>query len=191
MARLFLLVLLLSTPPAALGMPPEPPPLAGKGLVILPAPVSSGELVFYEFPGVRRIGSFRQEGLPMLTPAVRVKGGETALGVLSVREGWLRIACDASGREGWIEQGNGWSYRPWEHYLPGRTIRPAPGLKEVAYRLRVSPTERGVQDGAASPGFPFLVRSVRDDWAAVETAGQPRGWLRWRDGDGRLLVTVE
>ena len=56
-----------------------------------------------------------------------------------------------------------WSYRPWERYLVGRTIRLIPGLKEPLYRFRATPTDKGEQSGAATPGFPFRVQSVNDD----------------------------
>jgi hypothetical protein len=190
-SRLFLLILLLLTPHAGHGGLPEPHPLAGKGIVILSASSSSVELVLYEHPGIRLIGNIRQKELPTLAPVVKVKTAETALAVMSVREGWLRIVKDAVGREAWVELKDGWSYRPWERYLVGRTIRLMPGLKDPLYRFRSSPTDKGEQSGAATPGFPLRVQAVQGDWAEVATAGQTPGWLRWRDGDGRLLVTVE
>ena len=189
--RLSLLLLLLLTPHTGHGGLPEPHPLAGKGVVILPAATSSVELVLYELPGIRLIGNFRQKELPTLAPYVKVKANETALAVMSVREGWLRITQDFAGHEAWFELGDDGSYRPWERYLAGRTIRLVPGLKEPLYRFRSTPTEKGEQSGAATPGFPLRVQAVQGDWAEVATAGQTPGWLRWRDGDGRLLVTVE
>jgi hypothetical protein len=189
--RLFLLILLFLTPLNGFGGLPEPHPLAGKGIVILPASSSSAELVLYELPGIRLIGNIRQKELPALAPFVKVKSNETALAVMSVREGWLRIVQDTSGREAWVALNDGWNYKPWERYLAGRTIRLVPGLKEPLYRFRSTPTEKGEQSGAATPGFPLQVQAVRGDWVEVITAGQAPGWLRWRDGDGRLLVTVE
>ena len=189
--RLFLQILLLLTPLTGYGGPPEPHPLAGKGIVILPASLSSVYLVLFELPGIRLIGNIRQKELPTLAPFVKVNTNETALAVMSVREGWLRIVKDAAGREAWVELKDGWSYRPWERYLVGRTIRLVPGLKEPLYRFRSSPTDKGEQSGAATPCFPLRVQTVQGDWAEVVTAGQSPGWLRWQDGDGRLLVTVE
>ena len=189
--RLFLLILLFLTPLNGFGGLPEPHPLAGKGIVILPASSSSAELVLYELPGIRLIGNIRQKELPALAPFVKVKSNETALAVMSVREGWLRIIQDFAGREAWVELRDDWNYRSWERYLAGRTIRLVPGLKEHMYRFRSSPTDKGEQSGAATPGFPLRALAVHDDWAEVATAGQTLGWLRWRDGDGRMLVTVE
>jgi len=189
--RLFLLILLLLTPHAGQGGLPDPHPLAGKGIVILPAASSLVELALYTLPGVRREESIRLKEIPTLAPFVKVKARETALAVMSVREGWIRIVHDAAGREAWVELRDDWSYRPWERYLAGRTIRLVPGLKEPQYRYRSSPTDKGEQSGAATAGFPLRVQAVNGDWAEVVTAGQAPGWLRWRDGDGRLLVTVE
>jgi hypothetical protein len=191
--RLFLLLLLLLlilTPLAGYGELPELRPHAGKGIVVLPVSTSQ-ELILYELPGIRRDETIRQKGLPTLAPFVRVKANESALAVMSLREGWLRIVYDAAGREAWVELKDTWSYRPWERYLVGRTVRLVSGLKEPLYRFRSLPRDKGEQSGAVTPGFPLRVQSVIDDWAEVVTAGQAPGWLRWRDGDGRLLVTVE
>jgi hypothetical protein len=188
--RLFLLLLLLLTPLAGYGGLPELRPHAGKGIVVLPASTSE-ELVLYELPGIRREETIQQKRLPTLAPFVKMKANESALAVMSIREGWLRIVYDAAGREAWVELKDTWSYRPWERYLVGRTIRLVSGLKEPLYRFRSLPRDKGELSGAVTPGFPLRVQSVNDDWAEVVTAGQAPGWLRWRDGDGRLLVTAE
>lgn len=190
-SRLYLMLLILLTPLTVHGGPPEAHPFTGKGIVIIPAAPSSGELVLYELPGIRLVGTIRQNDLPSLVPFVKVKTTETALAVMSAREGWIRIALNAAGREAWVELKDGWIYRPWEHYLAGRTIRLVPGLKESMYRFHISPTDKVEQSGAATPGFPLRVQAINGDWAEVVTAGQAPGWLRWRDADGWLLVTVE
>ena len=189
--RLFLLLFLLLTPFTGHGGLPEPHPFTGKGIVILPASSFAEDLVLYELPGIRLIGNIRLKELPTLASFVNVKSKEVALAVMSVREGWLRIVQDAAGREAWVELKDDWSYRPWERYLAGRTIRLVPGFKEPLYRFRSTPADNGEQSGAVTPGFPLLGQAVHGDWAEVVTAGQTPGWLRWRDGDGRLMVTVE
>ncbi len=188
--RLLLTLLLLVTPSGYAGSQ-EPRPLGGRGLLIFPHATSTGKLRLYELPGIRLIGAIPARELPTLAPFVTATGGETVLAVLSSHEGWLRIVRDSVGRNAWVELQEGWQYRSWEHYLPGRTIRLLPGFKESRYRLRSTPAEKGEPVGAAITGTALPVRSVHGDWIRVETAGQSETWLRWRDGDGRLLISVE
>ena len=189
-SRLIILVLLL-LPLPALGAPPLFRPYAGRGLLIIPAAPLSVDAIIYEYPGVRRKGTIPVAELPSLSPAISLKGGEIAVATVAVREGYVRVAMAPSGEAQWLELRPTWRTIPWERFLTGRSIRLPAGLRESASRLRESPSETGAVLGTASAGSSLVVSEIRDDWAQVLSKGTLLGWLRWRDGDGRLLVTVE
>lgn len=190
--KFFLVVIPFLFPLLAYGAPPNLRPLAGKGVVIVPAVTPHDETIVYDSPGVRRKGSSELARLPALSSSVSRKGGETVLAAFALREGYVLVAVSASGEDGWLELRPEWRFVTWERYLAGRTVRLMTGLRETASRLRQTPAESGATVGAVSATAPPLtVSEVRDDWALVHGRETVTGWLRWRDGDGRLLVTVK
>ena len=189
--RQFLLALLLLVPLPLFGASSPLRPHAGRELLLLPATAGLGTVTVYEYPGVRRKGELPVTELPPLASSVSRREGEIVLAVFALREGFARVAVSASGEGGWLEINPGWRVVPWERYLPGRTVRLRKGLRETASRIRQTPAESGETVGTVSAGSPLPVSEVRDDWGLVSNGEGLSGWLRWRDGDGRLLVTVE
>ncbi len=187
--RLLLLALLL-LPLPALGAPPLRP-YAGRGVLIIPATDVSGAVELYEYPAVRRKGSILLTELPTLHPALPSKRGEIALATTALREGSARVSVAASGEEGWLILRPGWRCLPWERFLVGRVVRLMTGLQGTASQVRQTPAESGGNVGSISAGSPLLLGEIRGDWALVMKGGTPLGWLRWRDGDGRMMVAVE
>ena len=187
--RLFLLALLL-LPLPALGAPPSRL-YAGRGVLIIPAADRSAEVLLYEYPAVRQKGSMPLAELPSLSPAVSPKGGEIVLATTALREGLARVSMAHSGEEGWLILRPNWRPLSWERFLAGRTVRLMTGLQGTASQLRQTPAESGAIMGSAAAGSPLTVGEIRGDWAQLLKEETHLGWLRWRDGDGRLLVTVE
>ena len=184
-------LLCLITPPAA-GAPQLPPP-AGRWVLIIPPSDATAAVTFREYPGVRRMenlaGTLTE--LPSLSPAVSAPRGGLVLALLSLREGYARVTLSPSGQTGWIKVRPGWQIAPWERFLPGRTVRLRGGVRDAARQLHRTPAEAGEVTGSVPAGSPLAAAEVRDDWLLVRCGGAVTGWLRWRNGDGRLLVTVE
>jgi hypothetical protein len=177
------LALLALCTAAAQAAPPAPRPYGGTGVLALrpiPAPEAARVAVYAE-PGLQRILEADIPALPRLAGDQQ----EPLVAVGATRGGWLRIAYDDAGREGWVEPPRSWEYRPWTEYLPGRLVRVLPGMKKVLYVLRGEPREAGPEQGALVRDQQVRVLQVEEDWARLQT---PAGWFRWRDGDGRLTV---
>lgn len=186
MRRFFLCALLLILGSgAALAALPAPRPYSGCGVLVLKALGSwqPEPLVLYREPGVDRIGETKPESLPRLS-------GDAAEPVLPVHErrgGWNSITLDDSGRQGWLEQARAWEYADWREFLPGRSIRLLAGLKKEWYQLRSAPDGEGKAVALVARDQQLRVVQVEEDWVRVEA---PAGWLRWRDPDGRLTVSL-
>jgi hypothetical protein len=136
----------------------------------------------YAEPGLQRISELAIPSLPRL-------GGlqqEPLVAVTACKGGWVRLAYDDAGREGWIKLLRSWEYLPWQEFLPGRMVRISPGMKKGCYSLRGRPDEGSTGRGTLTRDQPARVLQVEDDWARLQA---PSGWFRWRDGDGRLTVS--
>ncbi len=194
LSLLFLLLLAsVVTLPAFAAHPPRP--FTGTGILFLRpfTPERGTELVaipLYRDPGVGRIAEFDVGRLPQLTPFLAVPAGTHAVAVMEKRGNRLLIAYDDSGRAGWLERERWWNFLPWEEYLPGRTVSLLPGLKAGFYRLCGEPADTASQPAPLPSRVAVLVTRVQGDWLRVTLLPATTGWLRWRDGDGRLLITV-
>jgi len=185
MRALLLLLALVALGPAEAQAAPTPPrPYSGLGVLALhPAP--EGErtpIPVYQEPGLQRIAEPELGALPRLAGDAR----QPIVAVHATRGGWLRLAYDDAGREGWLQPSRGWQYRPWEEYLPGRLVRVLPGMKKTLYLLKGEPREAGPEVGVLARDQQVRVVRVAEDWALLQA---PAGWFRWRDGDGRLTVS--
>ncbi len=178
----------------AYGAPPKPRPYAGTGILIMRPPAHletdkvAAALVVYREPAIGRIAEMAYGAFPSLAQVIVFPAGELPIAVMGKKGAWIRIAYDGAGREGWIETTRGWDYVPWDEFLPGRTARLLPGLKKQFYSLRQLPEETAAEIDILSPQATFRIVAVSGGWAQV-AAGTASGWLRWRDGDGRLLIT--
>jgi hypothetical protein len=170
-----LFFLALSLP--AQGAPVKPRPYGGLGVLSL----TEAPLVIYAEPGVQRIRELLASQLPLLAR----NDQELLLPAAGRKGGWLRIAYDEAGREGWIEPRRSWHFLLWEEFLPGRAVRLLPALTKGLYALRGTPDDRGELKGTLTRDQTVRIVAVSDGWARIRT---PEGWFRWRDGDGRLTV---
>lgn len=131
-----------------------------------------------------RVAEFEAASLPRLAG----NSVEPLLAVSARRGRWTRIAYDDAGREGWIEQARSWDYLTWQEFLPGRQLRILPGMKKVLYAVRHEPREEATENGTVTRDQAVRLLQVEGDWARLQA---PSGWFRWRDGDGRLTVSLE
>jgi hypothetical protein len=188
MRRLLLIaaLLLVLSAGAAHPAPPRPRPYSGCGVLAL-KPYAGADRVsvsLYEEPGVLRISEIDGSALPRLSGS-----GPEPLVAVSARKGvWTRLAYDDAGREGWVEQARAWEYLTWQEFLPDRQVRILPGMKKGLYSLRSEPREGGAERGTLARDQAVRILQVEDDWARLQT---PSGWFRWRDGDGRLTVSLQ
>ena len=165
--------------------PPPPRPYSGCGVLTLQlAPgAEPPPIAVYAEPGLQRIALLEIAALPRLSG----ENEEPRLAVGASRGGWLRLAFDDAGREGWIKPPRSWEYLPWAEFLPGRWVRVLPGMKQGLYALKGEPGDQGGDRGALSRDQEVRVLQVEEDWARLQA---PAGWFRWRDGDGRLTVSL-
>ena len=182
---LITLLLLVLLPIAAEAAPPRPRPFSGCGVLALkPDPGSDRVTVtLYDEPGLARIAELEGSALPRLAGS----GAEPLLAVSARKGGWTRLYYDDAGREGWLDQARAWSYLPWREFLPGRPVRVLPGMKKGYYVLRSEPAEGSAEQGVLLRDQTVRVLQVQGDWARLQA---PSGWFRWRDGDGRLTVSL-
>jgi hypothetical protein len=196
MRRIFtpLLVLILFAIPT-MGAPPKSRPATGKGMVILRTPAqqeaaAGGRIILYREPGIGRIAEKAPRELPLLAQIVGDATGEYPVAVMGKRGAWLKIAYDDAGREGWVEMERRWHYTSWEDFLQGRSVRLLPQLKKGYALLRKEPSLSAGELAPVSPDQALRIELIQGDWLRVSFAPQAAGWLRWRDENGRFLVSI-
>jgi len=187
--------LLLSFSPLPAKAAPQQRPATGSGLLVI-RPLTPkraadiADLALYRAPEVGRISNMNAAGLPGLAPGMTPRPGEYLLAVTGKKGSWLRIAYDDAGREGWLEMPRYWEYTPWEKFLPGQTVRLLAGLKKDCYNLRDQAGDAAGQLYSLTGKTPLRVVQTRGDWIMVAVDSKAAGWLRWRDSDGRFLISV-
>lgn len=176
------------------GAPPPPRPDTGIGTLVVsafPGTADPPELILYREPGVGRIAGKSVAAFPHLAQFLKAPPGEYPL-VVTARKGmWLQVIHDDAGRAAWLEPRRAWPFVPWDEILKGRGARLLRGLKKPYY----IPVDEG---GKAVPGLEsltpergFRIIEVEGDRIRVIIDLTVTGWLRWRDEDGRLLITLE
>ncbi len=190
-----LLLLLPFLPLTAHGALPSLRPYTGSGLLLMlpPAPREPDKpatLIFYREPGVGRVVERGYGDIPLLLQVVESPPGEYPAAVMGKKGDWLKIAYDEAGRAGWIAATRRWDYVSWEEFLPGRTARFLPRLKKGHYLLREGPSAAARELKTLDAESAFRIDRVEGDWMHVTVPPLTEGWLRWRDEEGRFLITV-
>jgi len=191
--KLLLMLLLFATP--ALGAPPKSRPATGSGMVILRPPAqqqaaAGWRIILYREPGIGRIAEKSLRELPLLTQIVGDAAGEFPVAVMGTRGAWVKISYDDAGREGWVEMERRWHYTSWEDFLRGRAVRLLPQLKKGYSLLRKEPSPSAGELAPVSPDQTLRIELIQGDWLRVSLAPLTAGWLRWRDENGRFLVSI-
>ena len=170
-------------------------PNAGIGLLII-RPFSpdraseNSSMTLYNYPGVKRIAEVKNEVIPELHPVLDPAPEAYAVGVTGKKGNWLKIAYDDAGREGWVKMERCWAYTPWESFLKGRSAALLPKLRKSSYQLRKDHSESSEPLITLSSLQKLQVVEIEGDWARVMVEGIPSGWLRWRDQEGRLMISL-
>jgi hypothetical protein len=170
-------------------------PKAGIGLLIIRpfSPDRASEisrLTLYNYPGVQRILEVGNDAGAELHPVLAPPSGVYAVGVTGKKGNWLKIAYDDAGREGWVKMERYWVYTPWESFLKGRSTTLLPKLRKSSYQLRKDHSESSEPLITLSSLQKLQVVAIEGDWARVMVEGINSGWLRWRDAEGRLMISL-
>ena len=195
-ARILIILAILLIPAISFSAPLKPRPLAGIGLLRLtPLPLQNGpavkSIVLYREPGIGRIIEMDISDLPSLLPALKGDTGEILLSVTRKHGEWVKVIYDDSGREGWLHMARHWQYQPWDTFLKGREVRLLNGLRKNFYQLHATPVAKAPSTGTLTRRESLRVVDVQDNWILVLVDLASSGWLRWRDDDGRLMISVE
>lgn len=190
MVRSFvLLVLLLATYlPAHAAAPVKARPLSGIGVLTVRS--GGADLVLYREPGLGRVSELPSAKLPVIFPPPGPDSGRHHALVLSLRPGWLRIIRDDRESDGWLERRRGDLFQTWEQFLPGRSCSLLAGLRQDSYQMRRDPSSGAETVSSVERGDPLLIGMVAGDWISVRDGRGNDGWLRWRDDNARLMITV-
>lgn len=188
------LLLVTSGAASALGAPPPPRPDTGIGTLVVsafPGTADPPELILYREPGVGRIAAKSVAAFPHLAQLLKAPPGEYPLAVTARKGMWLQVIHDDAGRTAWLEPRRAWPFISWDEILKGRGARLLRGLKKPYY---VVVDEGGKALPVLEPLTPeraFRIIAVEGDRIQVLLDLTVMGWLRWRDEDGRLLITLE
>lgn len=189
---LFLIIFLLGETSSAgfAAPPPRMRPYTGIGLVVFSnsynAPRQDLQLQLYEEPGLSRAGMLNSPWASGNEWIFGFSEGDLPLIVSSHKGDWLRVYYDDAGREAWIDPDNKGRFQSWEQYLKLQTGRMLPGLQQQHYQLQQQPD--GKMLATLTPKQVFKVLKLENDWGMVLTDQSQIGWVRWRDGDGRLTI---
>ncbi|QEM69462.1 hypothetical protein FO488_15730 [Geobacter sp. FeAm09] len=146
-------------------------------------------LYLYEEPAVRRMGAL-DSGRPPSYEWLFTGNASGVPLIVTARKGeWLRVAYDDAGRQGWLEPRQRGAFQSWNTMLKGRSCRLLPGLRKQYYQIFRQPGKLPLALPALAKQ-PFRVVKLDGDWALAMPDQSTLGWLRWRDEDGRLLISV-
>lgn len=170
-------------------------PYAGIGVLVLVINTSADAepqepFLLYEEPAVSRLGELSlNSGTPPFDWIFGVSRHSLPLIVMARKGNWLRVTYDDAGREAWLTPGRRGVFLPWEQFCKRHTVRLLPGLQKKYYALSHQPGGAVLATLTAKQSFKVL--RVESDWAMVMLDQKNLGWLRWRDEDGRLLLSLE
>lgn len=171
-------------------------PRAGIGILLLRSAFSDQadelkELALYESPGIGQIIQVAADHLPSVSLSVVVPSGVYPVAATGKRGDWFRLAYDDAGREGWIQGRRYWEFYHWPDFLPGRVATLLPDLRASLTKVHQEPLDSSPALGSISPGQKFHIVEIRERWALIRSDDGTCGWLRWCDGNGKLIILVE
>jgi len=109
--------------------------------------------------------------------------------VTSKKGDWLRVIYDESGKEAWLKHPSRAKFQLWDSFLKGQSASLMIGLQKKYYQTSQQPGL--VASGALAARQIFRVIKVDGDWTMVMLNKDTLTWLRWRDEDGRILISLE
>lgn len=189
---LALTLLLLTAAPAVSQLPMRP--YSGIGVLLLAVEhgVDSTQqepLYLYEEPAVLRIGALDSGRTPPYEWLFTGNSSGVPLIVTARKGEWLRVAYDDAGRLGWLDPRQRGVFQPWSALLKGKPCRLLPGLRKQYYQIFRQPGKTPLALPMLQK-LSFKVVKLDGDWVLAMPDQSTLGWLRWRDEDGRLLISV-
>lgn len=188
---LTLIFLIVFTHSMAWSASPKPRPIAGIGILTLQVNSYLPPFTVYRDPGVARLTQLELAEFPTMAPAVNNSSNRYHLAVTRKKGEWLKVIFDDSGREGWIEHIRGWEFRTWESCLKGREVNLLNGLRKDYYQLKSSTAPSSQTIETVNRDKKLRVVEIENSWMLVLVDFSQSGWLRWKDDDGRLLISVK
>jgi hypothetical protein len=193
---LLFLILLLLLSAAAAAAATRTRLHSGTGVLLMGEPlerldIPGPPITIFREPGLGTIATHPRSDLARHLPTLVSSAQEVAVPATGRKGEWIRISYDDAGREGWIPMQRGWRHLSWEEYLKGRSLRLLPGLRQEYYELRATPLDAASQKVSLLPSAPLTVLALKDEWLRVIAAGPQEGWIRWRDDDDRLTISLE
>jgi len=165
---------------------PKMRPYSGIGVLQISSVGVTDSIRLYSDPGIGRCCKIETDAIKELNGWLFGADLPPSLLVTARKGDWLEVEHDDAGRTGWIMQERRWSYTPWEQYLKGKQIQ---FLRNSPKKLIQVVSRPGSTEGKTLPSRqPMKVIMGQGDWAYVLLDQSNGGWIRWRDGDGRLLV---
>lgn len=193
--RIILLLFCLSFPCLAFSAPLKMRPLSGIGFIDAcqsqRQSFTPSVVTLYREPGVGRITDLDVSDIPLLSAVLRTASEKQLFAVTRRKGEWVRIVYDEAGREGWFVPPRQWSFYSWDRFFRGREVRPAPGLKKEYLQLYAEPSVAAPVLESMDRDRRLRVLDVSDGWILVLVDMARSGWFRWKDDDGRFLVSVE
>jgi hypothetical protein len=198
MVRITFLILFLLLPilciPAYSAQPPRPQ--TGIGLLTIRSfplghAAEAVNLILYAYPDVKRVTETSTSSIPGLEKIIGVASGEFVVAAIEKKGGWIKIAYDDAGREGWLKMQRYWEYAPWDRFLKGHFAVLLPKLPKSSYLLRKEHSENSELLETISSQRKLQIITVEDDWAEVMAGGNTVGWVHWQDADGRWMISLE
>jgi len=170
-------------------------PYSGIGVLLLATEQGENNgrrepLYLYEEPAVLRTGTLDDRQAPPYEWLFIRNASRLPLIVTARKGDWLRVVYDDAGRQGWLDPRQRGIFLPWDTLLKGRSCRLLPGLRKQQYQVFRQPGKMPLTPPALSKQS-FKVVKLKGDWALMMPDQDTLGWLRWRDEDGRLLISVD
>lgn len=189
------MVFCLLAPSMASAAPLKLRPLSGVGFMEICRPEQqstvSSSLTLYREPGLGRVADLDLSDIPLLSSVFAGSLQKRQFAVTRVKGEWVRIVYDEAGREGWFVPPRQWNFQYWERFLMGRELRLAAGLKKEYLQLHAEPSVAAPVLESMDRERRLRVLDLSDNWALVLVDMSRSGWFRWKDDDGRFLVSVE
>ena len=187
---LLILLFVISPTVAATLVPPTMRPYTGIGILMLTVAGDSlnDPLTLYEEPGLSRLGCLNPGKIPGYGWILGESPAAASMIVTGRKGIWLRVVYDDAGREAWLNPARSDVFNTWDVFLKDRVGRLLPGLQKKYYQLYHRPDKAVL--AALTTGQFLKILQLENDWALVLSDRNSLGWLRWRDEDGRLLISV-
>lgn len=191
------IILLLSVAVTARSQqaPQQMRPYSGIGVLFL-VPEKGGNsgplepLYLYEEPALLRIGALDSAQAPPYEWIFSRNVARLPLIVTERKGDWLRVTYDDAGRLGWLNPQQQGAFQSWDTLLKGKSCRLLSGLRKQYYQMFRQPGKAPLMPPPL-PKLSYRVVKVAGDWALAMAGQSTLGWLRWRDEDGRLLISVD